>query len=334
MTPNEYLQKYRDEFPALKAWGEFIIFSVTNAIMDTHGIKQYNSWVKIPPTTRMKEEDSLIAKAFVLNLGWFSDPYNDIIDKVGVRFVVGLSDQIHLIASIIENSKFWHVDFSREFDQWKSADPRLFDYQSAHLVLESSEEIVHLDVKIPAGTKCEVQIRTLLQHAYAELSHDTLYKSNVTSAPEVHRLFAKSMALMETTDDMMLRAQQSSLAEMKKLDDAKEIVRAANNKYFPSLVFSNDVRENDFLIDHLRLLVDKHTVQDYDAFLKRSSVAIAKQIENNRELGPVFHLESIPFTYFLAKSKPRQMTKHWPFDRDFLGRISYDIGVVPQWEQD
>src|SRR4029453_5810322 len=54
---------------------------------------------------------------------------------------------------------------------------------------------------IPKGTPCEVQIRTLLQHAHSELTHDTIYKPSVEKTPEMERAVSKAMALIEATSD-------------------------------------------------------------------------------------------------------------------------------------
>ena len=48
---------------------------------------------------------------------------------------------------------------------------------------------------------CEIQIRTLLQHAFAEVSHDSTYKGPYKNDKGILRHLAKSMALMEATDD-------------------------------------------------------------------------------------------------------------------------------------
>jgi putative GTP pyrophosphokinase len=51
------------------------------------------------------------------------------------------------------------------------------------------------------STPCEVQVKILLQHAYSELTHDTIYKPRVNATPEMQRAAAKSMALLEATND-------------------------------------------------------------------------------------------------------------------------------------
>jgi len=56
--------------------------------------------------------------------------------------------------------------------------------------------------EILALTTCEVQVRTLLQRAYAELSHDTSYKPSVTLEGDVRLQIARAPALVETTDEI------------------------------------------------------------------------------------------------------------------------------------
>lgn len=44
---------------------------------------------------------------------------------------------------------------------------------------------------VTAGTPCEVQVRTLLQQAHSELTHDTIYKPRVVQTPDMHRAAAR-----------------------------------------------------------------------------------------------------------------------------------------------
>lgn len=334
MTEQEYLDRFRDETPRLRAWGEFVISEINSLLISEHSQSIYERWIKIPPTIRIKNESSLIAKAFILNRGWFSDIYNDITDKVGVRYVVGLTDQISSLTKLIESSDKWSESASKEFDEWKLTDPRIFDYQSAHFILTSITPITYNDIEIPIGTKCEIQIRTLLQHAYAELSHDTLYKSNITSEPEVHRLFAKSMALMETTDDMLLRAQTSSLIALANLEEIKIQLASANKQHLPSTAFSNKPRENDYLIDQLRPLIKENMPEELNSFLTKFSSTIAGRISTRKGTQPLFELEAITLVYYLAKRNRASLPNYWPFERSVLEGVYSDLGIAPPWSND
>lgn len=334
MTESEYLEKFRGDIPSLEAWGKFIISEINDSIVKEYGTSAYKSWIKIPPQLRVKDEASLISKAFILNKGWFSDIYHDIADKVGIRYVVGLTDQISNLTSIIKKSDKWIDSSSKEFDEWKRTDPRIFDYQSEHFILTSIQTFAYNDVSIPTGTKCEIQIRTLLQHAYAELSHDTLYKSNVTNEPEVHRLFAKSMALMETTDDMLLRAKTSSQHALENIEKIYSLLKSENKKYLPLNNFSPKDRENLYLIDQLRPLVKDDFFQEFENFLSSYGQSISGFISQKKIDRPHYELDAITLVHYLARRYTRTLPKYWPFDRSLLDGVYSDLGITPPGTRD
>lgn len=333
MTEDDYLGRFRKEAPYLRAWGLFVVKKITEAIALSHGQDSYEKWVKIPPAVRLKAESSLIAKAFVLNKGWFSD-YEDITDKVGVRFVLGLSDQIVEVGKLIERSDHWQVMRSKEFDEGREKDPRIFDYQSAHFIVTSCTEVMHEGVSIPVGTRCEVQVRTLLQHAYAELSHDTLYKSTITSEPEVHRLFAKSMALMETTDDMLLKANQSTLSSQASVQAIKEEVARVNIEQLSAVQFELRSRENDYIIDQVRGAIGRCGLEGFDTFVQKFANVLVTKIAERNEKATLYRTSSITLIYFLAQTRPRSLPEFWPFDLQMLEPIYSDLGLTPRWLKD
>ncbi|PMX22190.1 MULTISPECIES: GTP pyrophosphokinase family protein [unclassified Pseudomonas] len=333
MTEEDYLSRFRSEAPYLKAWGLFVVEKLTQAITCTFGTEAYQKWVKISPEVRVKEENSLIAKAFVLNKGWFSN-YEDITDKVGVRFVLGLSDQIVEVSKLIEASDHWQTMNSKEFDEWREKDPRIFDYQSAHFIVTSYNELIHNNVLIPVGTKCEIQVRTLLQHAYAELSHDTLYKSNITSQPEVHRLFAKSMALMETTDDMLLRANKSTLTSLATVQAIKDEVAKINALELSAVVFETKSRENDYIIDQLRGAIGNSGLEGFGAFVQKFANVLKARIEERSPKEAIYRIHAITLIYFLVQTRSRSLSGCWPFDLQMLEPIYSDLGIAPRWTKD
>ncbi|MCV5435110.1 (p)ppGpp synthetase, partial [Escherichia coli] len=72
------------------------------------------SILKIEPSYRLKDISSLIEKAFYRSKN-YQNPYKEITDKVGVRFVVLLTDDIPIIKEIIENFNLWEYSEDRDF---------------------------------------------------------------------------------------------------------------------------------------------------------------------------------------------------------------------------
>lgn len=170
MNQDAFLSKWQTEKPIYQAWGQFIVSKIQESLEKQNNI-DVTSFLKIPAKERTKQDQSLLDKAFTRGKN-YKDPYNDIEDKVGVRFVVLLTEDIKKIVNVIENNKLWVAANARDYEQEIEKEPLLFAYQSMHYILKPRSEIEVNGIKIPLDTPCEVQIRTLLQHAHAELTHD------------------------------------------------------------------------------------------------------------------------------------------------------------------
>jgi putative GTP pyrophosphokinase len=112
-----------------------------------------------------------------------------------------LANDIAAVERAIKGVDDWIAEKARDYVQEQVARPYEFDYQSVHYILRSRLPIQFEGTRVPADLPCEVQVRTLLQHACSELTHDTIYKPNVQSTPSLKRAAAKSMALIEAASD-------------------------------------------------------------------------------------------------------------------------------------
>lgn len=54
---------------------------------------------------------------------------------------------------------------------------REFGYESVHILINIPEEFRSDKIELPHGLVCEIQIRTILQDAWAEVEHELVYKS-------------------------------------------------------------------------------------------------------------------------------------------------------------
>jgi putative GTP pyrophosphokinase len=176
MNEVEFLRKWDSEREMYIAWGSFVATQISDALQVADQTLDLKKFLKIPPTPRVKEADSLLGKAFHRNKP-YKNPYEEIEDKIGVRFVVLLTSDIKNIARVIENSKLWHASLDKDYEAERDNRPLEFTYQSMHYVLKAADDLtIENGIAIPRGTPCEVQLRTLLQHAHSELTHDSIYK--------------------------------------------------------------------------------------------------------------------------------------------------------------
>lgn len=200
MTEEEFLERWYQARPAVEAWGKHVADTLVAQIAPRVSPLTTDVFVRIPVKPRLKQDGSLLTKAFYRNKP-YKDPLEEITDKVGVRIVVLLPREIATVCAAIEGCAEWEWSKDRDYEDERAKSPYEFGYQSVHYIVRSRAEKENADVAIPPGTSCEVQVRTLLQHAHSEVTHDTIYKPSVTQTPEMHRAAAKAMALVEATSD-------------------------------------------------------------------------------------------------------------------------------------
>lgn len=191
MEIGAYIEQHRAK---LEAWGGFIVDKMRPVAIGR--LKVGASYrVKDPTSARVKQ----IRKGYV-------DPIRQMTDLVGARFVVLTEDDLVPLQQFIETFSGWTAVKSRDPLFERNDQPSSFGYQSHHYELRPVESLQLGSELVDPCFCCEVQVRTLLQHAYAELTHDSMYKPVQTVPSQAERLVARSMALMETTDELLSRA--------------------------------------------------------------------------------------------------------------------------------
>jgi ppGpp synthetase/RelA/SpoT-type nucleotidyltranferase len=322
MTEAEFQQQWHEDKAVYNAWGSLVVSTILGEL--TKAGKINDSFLKIPAKHRLKEDQSLIDKAFYRPGKTYSDPYNDIEDKVGARFVVLLVEDIRLISEIINQSEIWSFDACKHFDEDKEREPLLFTYQSVHFVLRPKKAITIGDCTITTDTPCEVQIRTLLQHAHAELTHDAIYKAKRAVEPKVHRTVAKSMALIETTDDFFTEVtQQLNQGPVEEFG----ILSRLDALYFSYTGIKPQTQKSILTIfDEFEDLVDETLIDSIETYINKNP-AVAEIIKAKFSEGAIYKQSTVLLLYWMLKRKKQKLIERWPFDRSMLIPLANDIGV-------
>jgi ppGpp synthetase/RelA/SpoT-type nucleotidyltranferase len=147
---------------------------------------------------RAKDIESFKAKA-MRDDKEYTDALGQITDLAGIRIVTNVLSDVDSVCKIIEES--FDVDKENSIDKSKALDPDRFGYLSIHYVVKLSGNRYSLkeyaDFK---DLKAEIQIRTVLQHAWAAISHKLVYKSSNEVPRELRRKLYRVSALLEEAD--------------------------------------------------------------------------------------------------------------------------------------
>jgi len=123
------------------------------------------------------------------------------LDAAGKSHSSFAENEIAVVCKAIESCGEWDWCKDKDHEAERETAPYEFRYQSDHYIVRCQGDRDVGGVTVAAGTPCEIQVRTLLQHAHSELTHDTIYKPSVVHTPKMLRAAAKAMALVEATND-------------------------------------------------------------------------------------------------------------------------------------
>lgn len=325
-SEQELLARWHAERPAYEVWGDYVRAKVLELLELRLGREAGQLFLRLPASPRTKSDASLVQKALFRKR--YQNPYDDVEDKVGIRFVVLTSDDIPTVAQSISEagSEFWHVAKSRDFVAEREADPNHFGYQSDHFVLRSKVGLVG-----PSGTPilpdlpCEVQIRSLLQHAYSEVTHDTIYKPSVKTTPEMLRAAAKAMALIEATDDY-LRALGNLVSSS--VEDVRSMVRDLRIIYSQYVgAEPTETALDSQIIEALLPLIEGRSSADISAWLAEKPY-LANRILSNRELSTLYGQGSILAVYYCVQHFPNAVPQQDVLAADELAPVYSDLGAM------
>ncbi|MFC6152764.1 GTP pyrophosphokinase [Nocardioides yefusunii] len=150
-------------------------------------------------TSRTKTVASFAAKAARIQAADpAADPIAAITDAVGVRVITYVQEGVTAVAAL----------FEQEFQVLDDRDMGLetaalgnFGYSSRHMLVRVPDEAPEGFEDI-AGAVANVQLRTVLQHSWAEFEHDIRYKGTIPEslAPDLNRRFTLAAGLLELAD--------------------------------------------------------------------------------------------------------------------------------------
>ena len=293
-------------------------------------IKKYDETeyiLKIKPSFRIKSDISYLEKALYRKKA-YTNPVLDIEDKIGTRIVLLKSTDVEVISDIILGSSYWNSKVTKSRNDEIEDKPTIFDYQSQHIVVWPKDDSKYEKTKISSLT-CEIQIRTLLQHAFAEVSHDSTYKGPYKNDNEIIRQLSKSMALMEATDDYFCKIFDLMKDESRKYSN---YLKELNRIYLTELQPVNTFIEINFeLSDSLISLIDVVDVpiSSIESFVSKNLSTLKALVSKNNHLfltQPIFIL-----LYYLLVHHRTVLEQNWPLNlqsfndlKNLLGFSSFD----------
>lgn len=233
----------------------------------------------------------------------------DITDIAGVRVITYSSDEVDRVAAVIREE--FDIDTSSSTNEQSLLDPDRFGCLSLNFVIRLSHKRLELsEYRRFSDCKAEIQVRSMLQHSWAEIEQDLGYKDSHAIPKDMKRSFVRLASLLETAD-IQLAAIRCGLQEYeaevpRRIDDAPSSVLidqtslkylVENNKLVKNLdseIASSIGADIALHEEFLGRLVDKlnyfnlTTIADVDRCLSEvgsTTVSFAKAFTNKEHKG-------------------------------------------------
>lgn len=216
---------------------------------------------------RVKSAESFFEK---IDRKSYDNPLSQIEDICGIRIICYYVEDIGKIVSIIKKE----FNVSESLDKESNLEFDRFGYRSHHIIasIKPAWAIVP-NYKGMTELKCEIQIRTVLMHAWAEIEHSLAYKSESQTPEQFKRKIHRISAYLEDADEKFEELKKESEEYRKELK--KEIGKQKLNPSLPLNVDSlqafmdanfprrkKDIESTSNLVDQMKTF--KVTLQDLE----------------------------------------------------------------------
>lgn len=140
------------------------------------------------------------------------DPVHEFTDLCGGRIITFTEMEVQAVCRFLRDR--FDVDWTNTVLEGQRQKASEFGYRSEHYIVQFKPDVFpneEIDITVPAeafGLKAEIQVRTLLAHAWAGFTHDRVYKGTFKTPDKWVRELAGLSALLEQADDALCRIEE------------------------------------------------------------------------------------------------------------------------------
>ena len=133
-------------------------------------------------------------------------------DLAGIRVICLVNSDVEKVSKIIES--VFSIDNTRTKTRDKILNEDKMGYGSTQYVcVLPSSRTKHSENRHLKGKSFEVQVRTILQHAWSEIEHDDIYKNTKILTPELRRQFNLVSSILELADNELERLHDKAISD-------------------------------------------------------------------------------------------------------------------------
>jgi ppGpp synthetase/RelA/SpoT-type nucleotidyltranferase len=227
----------------------FELFGKQLASLLERRLKEHGKWFEV--SSRSKEPDSLIRKLI-------KKPhhiYDSLGDKCGVRIVFRYKSDVDIGTKVAAEL----FDCGPVEHKVHTLGAEKVGYLSAHIDIRFRKSDALAQQFDPSVFRAELQVRSLAQHLWSEMAHDSIYKNDETLLPlpdKLKRRVNLLAGLIEIADDEFDRI-ESQMPEIPEI----ALLKALEHHYYSLTTRSSDP---ELSLDVIRLLSPLYKMDSLD----------------------------------------------------------------------
>ena len=209
-----YIDQYKEQKPIYEGFSQSLIV-LLKSILEANNIKFHLI------EGRAKEIESFKNK-IEIKKGKYNNPLKEIMDLCGVRIIVYYQTDIDKIDSLIKEN--FELDLNNSVDKSTILKSNEFGYLSNHYISKINSIRSHLpEWEKYKDLNAEIQLRTVLQHSWAAISHELEYKSKFDVPDLLKRKLFRLAGLFELADEQFVQVKQKQFELSQAIENKTDI---------------------------------------------------------------------------------------------------------------
>ena len=268
---------------------------------------------------RTKERDSVENKISRKKI----DDFDSITDFSGIRVILYYQDDIDKVDSLIRSN--FAIDEPNSINKAHILENNEFGYLSIHYIVQLDKKRKGLpEWKQYSKLKAEIQVRTVLQHSWASISHELSYKRSIDIPKELSRKLFRLAGLFELADEQFLtiRNEHEDLEDkIQSISDEKEFLNIQIN----SVSLKEAMSKSKSIFKEIEKIAVKHgfVSNGFDGS-NLSSIILLSDILNIRTIGSLEEIikNNPTKTEALFTNLAPSDESPWSGDRSFFSELA------------
>ncbi len=270
MNPNAFLSKYERLLPFYKKLVDEVKY-VIKVKLKKHNIKIAKISGRVKTTNSFEEKTQRKE---------YKDPLKDVSDLAGVRIVCYYESDLKSIEALIRSEFIVH----ERVDKTEILGIDKMGYHGIHFTITLGSGFAGVRYDGITNMKCEIQVRTVLQDAWASISHHLIYKEEASIPGRIKRDLNNVASLLEIAQGVFDSVRHKRNQYEVEIESSEEDVPAflSNPIDYDTLAAYTRWKYPDLPISenwHARLLADLNRekyqkLRDIDIIVKRAKKAV------------------------------------------------------------